>query len=62
MDAIVGATSLSAESMNLGNEIGRLAPNYDADIIVVPGDPTKDITALRNVTFVMKGGQIEKKN
>ena len=62
MDAIVGATSLSAESMNLGKEIGTLAPTYDADIIVVPGDPTKDITALRTVSFVMKGGQVEKKN
>jgi len=62
MDAIVGATSLSAESMNLGKEIGTLAPNYAADIIVVTGDPTKDITALRNVSFVMKGGQIERKN
>ena len=62
MDAIIGATSLSAESMNLGHEIGTLAPNYDADIIAVAGDPTKDITALRNVSFVMKGGQVEKKN
>ena len=61
MDAIIGATSLSAESMNLGKEIGSIAPNYEADIVVVPGDPTKDITMLRNVKFVMKGGRVYKK-
>jgi imidazolonepropionase-like amidohydrolase len=60
MDAIIGTTSLAAESMNLGQEIGSLAPNYEADIVAVPGDPIKDITALRNVKFVMKGGQVYK--
>ena len=60
MDAITSATSLTAESMHLGNEIGSLAPGLQADIIAVPGDPTKDITALRNVKFVMKGGKVYK--
>jgi imidazolonepropionase-like amidohydrolase len=61
MDAIVGATSLSAESLGLGKVVGTLAPGYDADIIAVPGDPTKDIAVLRTVSFVMKGGKVEKK-
>ncbi len=60
MDAIIGTTSLAAESLNLGQEIGTLAPNFEADIVAVPGDPTKDITSLRNVKFVMKGGQVYK--
>jgi imidazolonepropionase-like amidohydrolase len=58
LDAITSATSLTAESMHLGNEIGSIAPGLQADIIAVPGDPTKDITALRNVKFVMKGGKV----
>ncbi len=61
MDAIMGATSIAAESLNLGTTIGTLAPNYEADIVAVPGDPTKDIAVLRNVKFVMKGGQVYKK-
>ena len=61
MDAIVSATSLAAESMNLGSEIGTLASGYEADIVAVSGDPTKDITKLRDVVFVMKGGRLFKK-
>ena len=44
----------------LGNEIGAIAPGLQADIIAVRGDPTKDITTLRNVQFVMKGGKVYK--
>ncbi len=61
MDAIIGATSLSAESIGLGKEIGTLAAGYEADIVAVAGDPTKDITALKFAKFVMRGGKIYKK-
>jgi len=57
----VSATSLAAESMNLGDQIGTLKAGYEADIVAVPGDPVADITKLRDVTFVMKGGQVFKK-
>jgi hypothetical protein len=52
--AIISATSVAAESMNLGDEIGATAPGMEADVIAVEGDPLKDITALRRVAFVMK--------
>lgn len=61
LDAIVGATSLAAESLGLGGLIGTLAPGYEADIIAVEGDPVRDITKLRSVVFVMKGGVVQKK-
>jgi imidazolonepropionase-like amidohydrolase len=61
MDAIIGATSLAAESMNLGDTIGTLKAGFEADIVAVTGDPTKDIAALKNVTFVMKGGRVYRK-
>ncbi len=58
--AIVSITSLAARSMNLDHEIGTLAPGMEADLIAVEGDPLKDITALRRVVFVMKGGKVYK--
>jgi imidazolonepropionase-like amidohydrolase len=58
--AIVSATSLAAQSMNLADKIGSIAPGMNADIIAVEGDPLKDITSLRHVDFVMKDGKIYK--
>jgi len=58
MDAITGATSLSAESLGLGGRVGAIAPGLDADLIAVEGDPVADITALSRVVFVMRGGKV----
>jgi imidazolonepropionase-like amidohydrolase len=58
MAALISATSLSARSLNLQNEIGTLAPGMQADIIAMDGDPLADPTAVRRVVFVMKGGTI----
>ena len=58
MHALVSATSLNAEAMGLGDRIGTLAPGYTADIIAVDGDPIRDITAVRRVSFVMSGGVV----
>ena len=58
MEAIVSATSLSAESLGLGKQIGTIAPGMEADIIATDGDPLQDVTAARRVVFVMKGGKV----
>jgi imidazolonepropionase-like amidohydrolase len=58
MQALISATSLSAESLNLGNEIGSLAPGMQADIVGFDGDPLKDVYASSRALFVMKGGRI----
>jgi len=60
MDAIVSATSRAAEALRLQDRIGAIAPGLDADIIAVDGDPLTDITAVRRVVFVMKGGVVYK--
>jgi imidazolonepropionase-like amidohydrolase len=60
MEALVSAMSLAAEAVGLGKEIGAIAPGFQADIIAVDGDPLSDITAVRRVVFVMKGGKIYK--
>jgi imidazolonepropionase-like amidohydrolase len=60
MTAMVSANSLAAEAMRLSDQIGSIAPGLQADIIAINGDPLKDITAVRQVTFVMKGGVVYK--
>jgi imidazolonepropionase-like amidohydrolase len=58
MAAVVSATSVAAESLGLEDEIGTLAPGFEADLIGMDGNPAEDITALRRVVFVMKGGVV----
>ena len=60
MTAMVSAHSLAAESLGMADRIGALAPGLQADIIALAGDPLKDITAVRRVVFVMKGGVVYK--
>jgi imidazolonepropionase-like amidohydrolase len=56
--AIVGATSLAAESLGLASTIGSVRAGMAADLVAVDGNPLTDITALRKVRFVMKGGRV----
>lgn len=60
MAAMVGANSVGAEALGLSDQIGSIAPGLQADIIALDGDPLKDITAVRRVVFVMKGGVVYK--
>ena len=60
MAAMVSANSMAAEAMGMGDRIGSIAPGMEADIIALDGDPLKDITAVRRVVFVMKGGVVYK--
>jgi len=60
MAAMVSANSLGAEALGMADQIGSIAPGLQADIIALDGDPLKDITAVRRVAFVMKGGVVYK--
>ncbi len=55
-DLLNGAKLLGWEG-----QIGALKPGYLADVVAVPGDPTKDISAVTKVSFVMKGGVVYRK-
>jgi imidazolonepropionase-like amidohydrolase len=60
MQALQAATIVSADLIQLDHELGRLASDYLADIIAVPGDPSVDINVLHDVRFVMKDGTVYK--
>jgi imidazolonepropionase-like amidohydrolase len=60
MDALVSANAVAADAIGMGDRLGKLAPGYEADIIALDGDPLKDLTAVRRVVFVMRGGVIYK--
>lgn len=58
MDAIKAATSRAADLLDQQGQIGTLAAGAYADVVAVPGDPLRDITALGHVQFVMKDGKV----
>jgi len=61
MDAIVSTTKIGAEACNLGDQLGTLEKGKLADIIMVDGDPLKNIQVLmdkENIEIVMKGGEV----
>ena len=60
MDALMSGTSVAAESLGMAGKIGSLAEGMEADLVAVTGNPLDDITAVRRVVFVMKGGKIYK--
>jgi imidazolonepropionase-like amidohydrolase len=60
MQAIQAATSSAAELLGWQDRVGAVAPGLYADLVAVKGDPTRDVAALEDVAFVMKGGVVEK--
>jgi len=58
VDVLRSATSVDARVLHMADKIGQVKPGLFADLIAVEGEPTKDISVLRRVKFVMKGGTI----
>lgn len=60
LEVLRSATSVAAEAVGLADRIGRVKPGLAADLIVVDGDPTKDLKCLLDVKLVLKAGAVMK--
>ena len=54
--AVLSVTSMAADAIGIGDVVGTLQPGKEADIIVVNGDPTRDVSSLGKVAGVFLGG------
>ena len=57
-EALQSATVVAAELLRQEKQTGRVAAGFDADLILVPGNPLQDINALQDVILVMSNGQL----
>lgn len=62
LEAIQAATVNAADHLGISAEAGTIAAGRAADIIAVPGDPLQDVAALERVAFVMRGGNIYRRD
>jgi imidazolonepropionase-like amidohydrolase len=64
LEILQQATSINAELLRLEDKVGRVAPGFEADLIVVDGDPLADVTILgdaANIPAIMQGGRFHKR-
>ncbi len=57
-EALQAATVSSAELLGLADRTGRVAPGYEADLILLPGNPLEVVMALQDVLMVVSNGQV----
>jgi imidazolonepropionase-like amidohydrolase len=57
-EALRAATVVAAQILDKSRDLGQLRQGMLADVVAVEGDPTADISAVRKVGFVMKGGTV----
>ena len=62
-EVLHAATALGGEIMGMGDELGLIKPGYLADLLLVDGDPTKDVRIMQDksrLVMIMQGGELYK--
>ena len=57
-EALQAATVSSAELLGLADRSGRIAPGFEADLVLVPGNPLEDVMVLQDVLLVVSNGKV----
>ena len=57
-EAIQAATVVAAELLGVQNKTGKIQPGFEADIVVLPGNPLEDIRALQDALIVISNGHV----
>jgi imidazolonepropionase-like amidohydrolase len=60
LDVMKAATTVNARAMHWENQVGSIKPGMKADIAIFSGDPSRNISDLKDVKFVMKDGVVFK--
>ncbi|WP_277961149.1 amidohydrolase family protein [Pseudomonas sp. RIT-To-2] len=63
LEVLRAATELGGQIMGMGDELGLIKPGYLADLLMIKGDPTEDVTVLQdknNIALIMKDGHLYK--
>lgn len=58
MQALLSATKIAADTIGMGDQVGTLEPGKYADMLLVNADPLSDVSNLRHIDWVMKGGEV----
>lgn len=60
LETIAAATGVAAQALGIADDVGTIAAGQRADLVIVPGDPTHDFSALARPALVMQAGQIQR--
>jgi imidazolonepropionase-like amidohydrolase len=58
IEVLAAATTVNARAFHIDDKVGAIRPGLLADLVAVAGDPTRDISAVRQIRLVMKGGVV----
>ncbi|ESQ92196.1 Xaa-Pro dipeptidase [Asticcacaulis sp. AC460] len=62
LQAIQSATVTASQALGWEDDVGSLKPGHYGDLVGVTGDPLSDVTVLEKPVFVMKGGEVVRKD